>query len=467
MTDMHSTKPWGGRFSEATDAFMEAFSASVGFDKRLYRHDITASMAHADMLAHVKVITDAERQAIHTGLTDILADIERGDFAWTPQFEDVHMNIEARLIQRIGDVAKKLHTARSRNDQVATDMRLYLRDEIDRTVAGIAALQTTLLDVAEREADTIMPGFTHMQVAQPVSFGHHMMAWFEMLQRDRARFRDCRGRVNVMPLGAAALAGTGYPIDRARVARALGFDAVAENSMDAVSDRDFVIEFVHAAAVLMMHLSRFSEEIILWASPLFDFIDIPDRFCTGSSIMPQKKNPDGAELVRGKTGRVYGHLMALLTLMKGQPLAYNRDNQEDKEPMFDTADTITAALRVYTEMLPAITVKRGNLQRAVTRGFATATDLADYLVRKGVPFRDAHEIVGRTVRHAVDKQKDLNHMTLDELRSFSPVIDVDVFTVLTPEGSLASRNHIGGTAPEQVRAAVERARRSLGGITAH
>ena len=460
--DKNTVKPWGGRFSEATDAFMEAFSASVDFDKRLYRHDIAASMAHADMLAHVKVITVEEKQAITRGLEDILADIERGDFAWSHQFEDVHMNIEARLIQRIGDVAKKLHTARSRNDQVATDMRLYLRDEIDHVTAGILELQRALLDLAEREADTIMPGFTHMQVAQPVSFGHHMMAWFEMLQRDRARLRDCRKRVNVMPLGAAALAGTGFPIDRERVAAALGFDAVAQNSMDAVSDRDFVIEFVHCAALLMMHLSRFSEEIILWASPMFDFIDLPDRFCTGSSIMPQKKNPDGAELVRGKTGRVYGHLMALLTLMKGQPLAYNRDNQEDKEPLFDTADTVIAALRVYSGMLPAITVKRDNMQEAVKRGFATATDLADYLVRKGVPFRDAHEIVGRTVRHAIQAQKDLNHLTLDELRGFSPVIDVDVFTVLTPEGSLASRNHTGGTAPEQVRGAVQRARQSLG-----
>lgn len=459
--DKTTDKLWGGRFSEATDAFMEAFSASVDFDKRLYRHDIAASMAHADMLAHVNVITAEERQAITVGLEDILADIERGDFAWSHQFEDVHMNIEARLIQRIGDVAKKLHTARSRNDQVATDMRLYLRDEIDHITAGIVELQRTLLGVAEREAETIMPGFTHMQVAQPVTFGHHMMAWFEMLQRDRARLGDCRKRVNVMPLGAAALAGTSFPIDRARVARALGFDAVAQNSMDAVSDRDFVIEFVHCAALLMMHLSRFSEEIILWASPMFDFIALPDRFCTGSSIMPQKKNPDGAELVRGKTGRVYGHLIALLTLMKGQPLAYNRDNQEDKEPLFDTADTVIAALRVYSGMLPAITIKRDNLEAAVKSGFATATDLADYLVRKGVAFRDAHEIVGRTVRHAVQARKDLNQLTLDELRRFSPAIDVDVFTVLTPEGSLASRNHSGGTAPEQVRAAVQRARQSL------
>jgi len=461
MMEKHTDKPWGGRFSEATDAFMEAFSASVDFDKRLYRHDIAASMAHADMLAHVKVITVEEKQAITAGLEDILADIEHGDFAWSTQFEDVHMNIEARLIQRIGDVGKKLHTARSRNDQVATDMRLYVRDEIDHIAASIVELQRALLDMADRESDTIMPGFTHMQVAQPVSFGHHMMAWFEMLQRDRARLRDCRRRVNVLPLGAAALAGTGFPIDRGRVARALGFDGVSENSMDAVSDRDFVIEFVHCAALLMMHLSRFSEEIILWASPMFDFIDLPDRFCTGSSIMPQKKNPDGAELVRGKTGRVYGHLMALLTLMKGQPLAYNRDNQEDKEPLFDTADTVSAALRVYNGMLPAITVKRDNMQQAVKRGFATATDLADYLVRKGVAFRDAHEIVGRTVRHAIEAHKDLNHLTLDELRSFSPAIDVDVFTVLTPEGSLASRNHTGGTAPDQVRAAVQRARQSL------
>jgi len=455
-------KPWGGRFTETTDAFMETFSASVDFDKRLYPYDIQASIAHADMLAHVKVLTPDERDAITAGLEDIRADIERGEFAWLVQLEDVHMNIEARLIQRIGDVAKKLHTGRSRNDQVATDVRLYLRQQIDEIRADLAGLQSVLLDIAEREADTLMPGFTHMQVAQPVSFGHHMMAWQEMLGRDRQRLLDCRRRVNVLPLGAAALAGTGFPIDRRRVAEALGFDAVAENSMDAVSDRDFLIEFAHAAALIMMHLSRFSEEIILWASPQFDFIDLPDRFCTGSSIMPQKKNPDGAELVRGKTARVYGHLMALLTLMKGQPLAYNRDNQEDKEPLFDTVDTVKAALRVYTEMLPAMTVKGGNLKQAVTKGFATATDLADYLVGRGVPFRDAHEVVGRTVGYAVEQGRDLKDMSLEELRRFSPVIEEDVYAVLTPEGSLASRDHIGGTAPAQVRAAVRRAREGLG-----
>lgn len=451
-------KPWKGRFTEATDAFVETFTASVGVDRRLYAHDIEGSMAHARMLAKTGIITAAECEAILKGLTDIRVDIERGDFAWSVALEDVHMNIEARLTTRIGDAGKKLHTGRSRNDQVATDIRMYLRSEIGAIVALTERLQHGLLDIAEREADTIMPGFTHLQVAQPVTFGHHMMAWYEMLQRDRGRLLDCRRRLNVMPLGAAALAGTSYPIDRSYTAELLGFDAPAENSLDAVSDRDFAIEFAATAALCMTHLSRFSEELVLWASAQFDFIDLPDRFCTGSSIMPQKKNPDVPELVRGKTGRVNGNLVALLTLMKGQPLAYNKDNQEDKEPLFDSVDTLQGSLRAFADMMPAITTKRQNMYRAARTGFSTATDLADYLVRKGLPFRDAHEVVGRAVRHGVDSGHDLADMTLDELRGFSDCIDQDIFATLTLEGSVAARNHLGGTAPEQVRAAVSRAR---------
>ncbi len=457
-SDKGIDKPWAGRFTEATDAFVEAFTASVGFDKRLYRHDIMGSLAHARMLTHVGVLTADECQAIVSGLQEIERDIERGAFEWRVSLEDVHMNIEARLTERIGIAGKKLHTGRSRNDQIATDIRLYLRDEIDAIHAELARLQTALLDLAEREADTLMPGFTHLQVAQPITFGHHMMAWFEMLVRDAARLADCRKRVNIMPLGAAALAGTSYPIDRAYSAQLLGFDAPAENSLDAVSDRDFAIEFTAAAALLMTHLSRFSEELILWSSTQFSFVDLPDRFCTGSSIMPQKKNPDVPELVRGKTGRVTGNLIALLTLMKAQPLAYNKDNQEDKEPLFDTIDTVRGSLKVYADMMPALRVKRDNLAQAARSGFSTATDLADYLVRRGVAFRDAHEVVGKAVRYGVDAGKDLAEMTLDELRQFSPVIGQDVFDVLTLEGSVAARNHLGGTAPAQVRAAVQRAR---------
>ena len=451
-------KLWGGRFSEATDRFVEEFTASVNFDKRLYAHDITASIAHARMLAHVGVLSAEECAAIVGGLETLRVDIARGDFAWTVGLEDVHMNIEARLTERIGVAGKKLHTGRSRNDQVATDVRLYLRDEIDALDADLKRLQLALLDRAEREADTLMPGFTHLQVAQPVTFGHHLLAWFEMITRDRARFADCRKRVNVMPLGAAALAGTSYPIDRAYTAGLLGFEHVAENSLDAVSDRDFAIEFCAAAALLLTHLSRFSEELILWSSAQFDFIHLPDRFCTGSSIMPQKKNPDVPELVRGKSGRVNGDLIALLTLMKGQPLAYNKDNQEDKEPLFDAVDTARACVRAYADMVPAIEPKRDAMRRAALKGYATATDLADYLVRKGVPFRDAHEVVGKAVRYGIEQQKDLSAMTLDELRQFSSVIGDEVFTVLTLEGSVAARDHIGGTAPRQVRAAVLRAR---------
>ncbi len=454
-------KPWGGRFSEATDAFVERFTASIGFDYRLYHHDINGSIAHATMLAKVGVLTDAERDQIITGLEEIRAEIVAGKFTWSVSLEDVHMNIEALLTQRIGITGKKLHTGRSRNDQVATDIRLYLRDEIDAIAKELTRLQQGLLQVAEANADTIMPGFTHLQTAQPVTFGHHLLAWFEMLQRDFGRLQDCRKRVNQSPLGAAALAGTTYPIDRAYTAQLLGFDAPTENSLDSVSDRDFAIEFAAFASILMMHLSRASEELVLWTSSQFSFIDLPDRFCTGSSIMPQKKNPDVPELVRGKTGRVYGHLTALLTLMKSQPLAYNKDNQEDKEPVFDAIDTVKDCLRAFADMVPAIQPRKEKMYEAAKRGFSTATDLADYLVRRGVPFRDAHEIVGKSVAHGVQTGKDLSEMSLAELQQFSTVIEQDVFAVLTLEGSVAARNHIGGTAPAQVKAAVTRAKENL------
>ena len=458
---MKSDKPWSGRFTEPTDSFVEAFTASVVFDRRLYRHDIAASMAHARMLAHAGVLSGTECDLIVKGLKEIEIEIDAGKFEWSTALEDVHMNIEARLIKRIGEAGKKLHTGRSRNDQVATDLRLYLRDGIDELDTAIRRLQEALLEVAEREADTVMPGFTHLQVAQPVTFGHHLLAWFEMLARDRDRFADCRRRVNIMPLGAAALAGTSYPIDRLHTAKALGFDMPAENSLDAVSDRDFVIEFVSDCALLMTHLSRFSEELILWSSSQFGFIELSDAFCTGSSIMPQKKNPDVPELVRGKTGRVCGSLLALLMLMKGQPLAYNKDNQEDKEPLFDALDTVLGSLKVYADMIPAMQVKRAAMYAAAQRGFATATDLADYLVRKGVAFRDAHEIVGRAVRQGIEAGQDLSEMKLEALQTFSPTISADVFAVLTLEGSVAARDHVGGTAPTQVHAAIKRARKRL------
>ncbi len=464
MTDPNksSEKPWGGRFSEPTDAFVEKFTASVGFDQRLYHHDIRGSIAHATMLAEVGVLTQDEKEQIVDGLEAVRGEIERGEFPWSVSLEDVHMNIEARLTDRIGITGKKLHTGRSRNDQVATDIRLYLRDEIDVIAEELNRLRRGLLDLAEREADTIMPGFTHLQTAQPVTFGHHLLAWAEMLERDAERLQDCRKRVNIMPLGAAALAGTTYPIDRALTAQLLGFDRPTENSLDSVSDRDFAIEFCSFAALLMTHLSRFSEELVLWTSAQFDFIDLPDRFCTGSSIMPQKKNPDVPELVRGKTGRVNGHLVSLLTLMKSQPLAYNKDNQEDKEPLFDTVDTVKGCLRAYADMVPAITPKADNMREAARRGFSTATDLADYLVKKGVPFRDAHEVVGKAVAFGVAEKKDLSEMALAELRQFSDTIENDVFDVLTLEGSVQARDHLGGTAPAQVRAAAERARQRLG-----
>jgi len=454
-------KPWGGRFTEPTDAFVEQFTASVEFDQRLYFHDIAGSIAHASMLAEVGVLTSEERNQIVTGLKEVQSEIETGQFQWSVTLEDVHMNIEARLTEKIGLTGKKLHTGRSRNDQVATDIRLYLRDEIDVIAEELTRLQSGLVDLAEREAATIMPGFTHLQTAQPVTFGHHILAWNEMLQRDYERLMDCRKRVNVMPLGAAALAGTTYPIDREMTARLLGFERPSYNSLDSVSDRDFAIEFCAFASLLMTHLSRCSEELILWASAQFDFIDLPDRFCTGSSIMPQKKNPDVPELVRGKTGRVTGHLVSLLTLMKSQPLAYNKDNQEDKEPLFDVLDTVKGCLKAYADMAPAIQVKAESMREAAKRGFSTATDLADYLVVKGVAFRDAHEIVGKAVAHGVAQGRDLSEMELGELQAFSTVIEADVFDVLTLEGSVNARNHIGGTAPDQVRTAAHRARKVM------
>lgn len=450
-------KPWGGRFSEPTDAFVEGFTASVTFDKRLYHHDIQGSIAHATMLTRVGVLTEAELKDITTGLEAIRQEIESGNFQWSVSLEDVHMNIEAALTERIGITGKKLHTGRSRNDQVATDVRLYLRDEIDVLAAELSRLQTGLITLAAAEANTIMPGFTHLQTAQPVTFGHHLLAWNEMLQRDYERLMDTRKRANVLPLGAAALAGTTYPINRNLTAELLGFDRASENSLDSVSDRDFAIEFCSFAALLLMHLSRMSEELVLWTSSQFDFINLPDRFCTGSSIMPQKKNPDVPELVRGKSGRVYGHLMSLLTLMKSQPLAYNKDNQEDKEPLFDTIDTVKGCLRAFADMIPALEPRRDVMREAARRGFATATDLADYLVRKGLPFRDAHEVVGKSVAFGVAENRDLSEMTLEELQQFSTIITADVFDVLTLEGSVAARDHLGGTAPAQVTAAAKRA----------
>ncbi len=455
-------KPWGGRFSEATDAFVESFTASVAFDQRLYHHDIEGSIAHATMLAAVGVLSDDERDRIVSGLREIHKEIDEGRFEWRVDREDVHMNIESRLIALIGETGKKLHTGRSRNDQVATDVRLYLRDAIDDLVALETELLAALLDLAERHADTVMPGFTHLQPAQPITFGHHLLAWFEMLHRDRERLRDCRRRVNVLPLGAAALAGTTFPIDREAVARALGFDGVAENSLDAVSDRDFAIEFCAAASLTLVHLSRWCEELVLWSSQQFAFIDLPDRFCTGSSIMPQKKNPDVPELVRGKTGRVVGDLMALITLMKSQPLAYNKDNQEDKEPLFDAVDTLHGCLTAMAGLVPAIEAREANMAASARLGFTTATDLADYLVRRRIPFRDAHEIVGRTVAFALNENRNLEDLTLEELRLFAgDAVDESVFEVLTLDGSVAARDHIGGTAPSQVRAAVARARQRL------
>jgi argininosuccinate lyase len=454
-------KPWGGRFTEPLDTFVERFTASVGFDQRLADHDIQGSIAHARMLGKVGVISEAERDAIVTGLEAIRADIASGEWVWSESLEDVHMNIENELVARIGEVGKKLHTGRSRNDQVATDVRLYLRDQIDAIAERIRQVCVALADIAEAEAETLMPGFTHMQVAQPITFGHHMLAWLEMLERDHGRLEDCRRRVNVMPLGSAALAGTSFPLDREFTARELGFESVSRNALDAVSDRDFLIEFCAAASLILVHLSRWSEELVLWASPQFEFVELPDRFCTGSSIMPQKKNPDVPELVRGKSGRVSGHLMALLMLMKGQPLAYNRDNQEDKEPLFDTVDTVMDCLCAYAEMLPAIQIKRENMRRAAQRGFSTATDLADYLVGKGLAFREAHRVVGQVVAHAAKEGKELTELTLGELKRFAAAIEQDAFEVLTIEGSAAARTLPGGTAPDTVKRAARAARARL------
>ncbi len=464
MADTPNTteKPWAGRFNEPTDAFVESFTASIGFDKILALYDIQGSIAHATMLESVGIINANELGAMTRGLSEIAEDVKAGNMTWSVALEDVHMNIESTLTDRIGDVGKKLHTGRSRNDQVATDIRLYLRDVIDDVLIRIRDLQRGILTLAEGETETIMPGFTHLQVAQPVSFAHHLMAWFEMIERDHARMVDCRRRVNTLPLGAAALAGTTYPIDRKMTAELLGFDAIAGNSLDAVSDRDFAIEFCAAASILVMHLSRWAEEMVIWSSPQFAFIELPDRYCTGSSIMPQKKNPDVPELVRGKTGRVFGSLTSLLTLMKGQPLAYNKDNQEDKEPLFDTANTILDCLHAFADMIPAIEPQRDNMRAAAATGFATATDLADYLVKKGLPFRDAHEVVGQLVALAISMQCDLAELSMEDMQAASPLIEQDVLDVLTLDGSLAARDHLGGTAPGQVAAAITAAKQRIG-----
>lgn len=456
-----SEKPWGGRFIRTTEHSVEKFTESVSFDHRLYGFDIMGSIAHTRMLARVGVIEDSEAKTIIKGLESIAEDIESGEFEWRTELEDVHMNIESALVKRVGEVGKKLHTGRSRNDQVATDLRLYLREEVDQLQESLHKLMNALCDLAETEADSIMPGFTHLQVAQPVTFGHHLMAWFEMLKRDDERLLDCRRRINRMPLGAAALAGTSYPLDREYTAELLGFDEVAKNSMDAVSDRDFVIEFCATASIIMMHLSRFSEELILWINPMFGFIDIDDAYCTGSSIMPQKKNPDIPELVRGKTARVYGDLMGMLTLMKAQPLAYNRDNQEDKVALFDVVDTLHACISIYAEMVPAISVNRDSMMTAAKQGYATATDLADYLVKAGMAFRDAHEAVGKTVSYAIDKGKELSDLTLDELGQFCPNLDDGIYQYLELTGSVNARDIIGGTAPAQVRKAIASGREYL------
>ncbi|MGZ5569987.1 MAG: argininosuccinate lyase [Usitatibacter sp.] len=454
-------KAWSGRFAEPIDALTQRFNASVGFDQRLAEFDIQGSVAHARMLARCRLISAADLADIERGMGRILDEVRSGRFPWSIEREDVHFNIEYRLTELIGEAGKRLHTGRSRNDQVATDLRLWLRAEIDTLAGLLKCVRETILDLAGTYADTLMPGFTHMQVAQPVTFGHHMMAYFEMFSRDAERLADCRRRVNRLPLGASALAGTGFAIDRESVAAELGFDGVCENSLDAVSDRDFAIEFLAAAALAMTHVSRLSEELVIWMSPRFGFVDIAERFCTGSSIMPQKKNPDVPELMRGKTGRVYGSLMALLTVMKGQPLAYNKDNQEDKEPLFDASDTLRDVLTLLAELLKGVTPRPERMRAALREGFATATDLADYLVRKGMAFRDAHEVVARAVRTAEQAGKDLADLPLEQLRAFSPLIGADVHAILTPEGSVASRRHVGATAPEAVRAAIERARKRL------
>ena len=457
----NKNKAWSARFSEPVSDLVKRYTASVDFDQRLAEVDIRGSLAHAAMLAATGILSESDLASIQRGFTTIREEITTGRFAWSLDLEDVHLNIEKRLTELVGDAGKRLHTARSRNDQVATDIRLWLRDATDEILALLRALQEALLALAEQHADTIMPGFTHLQVAQPVTFGHHLLAYVEMLSRDAGRLADTRCRINRLPLGAAALAGTTFPIDREQVARTLGFEGVCENSLDAVSDRDFAIEFCADASLLIMHLSRFSEELVNWMSPRVGFIDLSDRYCTGSSIMPQKKNPDVPELVRGKTGRVYGHLMALLTLMKGQPLAYNKDNQEDKEPLFDTVDTLVATLRLFADMTTGIQVRAERMRQAAAEGFSTATDLADYLVKRGLPFRDAHELVAQAVREASDAGVDLAGLGSERLKALSPLVGDDVLETLTLEGSVNARDHIGGTAPAQVRAAIARHRARL------
>jgi len=461
MSQQRPKALWGGRFTESTDAFVQAFTASVEFDRRMAREDIQGSIAHATMLAEQGILTETETHIIIDGLRQIEGEIEAGEFSWSITQEDVHMNVESRLIDLIGDTGKKLHTGRSRNDQVATDIRLWLRNTVDRALSELTRLQSGLVAIAEREAETIMPGFTHLQAAQPVTFGHHILAWNEMLERDAGRLIDCRRRMNQCPLGAAALAGTSYPINRERTAELLGFDKPTENSLDSVSDRDFGIEFLSVASIIMMHLSRFSEELINWNSTAWKFVDLPDRFCTGSSIMPQKKNPDIPELVRGKSGRMFGHLIGLLTLMKGQPLAYNKDNQEDKEPLYDAADTLLGSLRAFADMMPSLVVNKKVLKETAICGYSTATDLADYLVRKGLPFREAHEVVGQVVALGVQTKRELYEIDLSELQAFSGLIGADVFSILTVEGSVSARDHLGGTAPVQVKAAAARAKAKL------
>ena len=452
---------WGGRFNEPTDEFVKIFGASVAFDKTLALYDIEGSIAHATMLMEAKVLTSDELKKILKGLEQVKQEIVSGEFTWSIDLEDVHMNIESRLTEICGEPGKKLHTGRSRNDQVATDIRLYLRDNVQRIQNELQKLLHALLDLAEQENETIMPGFTHLQAAQPISFGHHLLAYFEMFKRDKERLEDSFKRINTMPLGSAALAGTSYPINRERTAELLGFERISLNSLDAVSDRDFAIEFASNASLIMMHLSRFSEELILWSSAQFEFIALPDSFCTGSSIMPQKKNPDVPELVRGKTGRVNGNLIALLTLMKGQPLAYNKDNQEDKEPLFDSVETIYSCLRVFSEMVPTIKANKDNMYQSAIKGYTTATDLADYLVKKGLAFRDAHDVVGKAVAFGIKENKDLSEFTLNELKEFDTSIENDVFEVISLEGSIRSRNHIGGTSPEQILIAIKAGRNAI------
>ncbi len=455
------TKLWGGRFTEATDEFVEQFNASVGFDKRLFKHDIQGSRAHAEMLAHIDMLNSDDCKKLLKALDSIEAEIEADSFEWKTELEDVHMNIEARLTELVGEAGKRIHTGRSRNDQVATDVRLYLRDAIDDIDQRLEVLQQAILTIAEQESATIMPGFTHLQVAQVITFGHHMLAWFEMIFRDRVRLQQCRASVNVMPLGSAALAGSSFALDREFVAEKLKFASASHNSLDAVSDRDFAIEFCAFGAILFAHMSRIAEELVLWTSTQFNFIDLPDRFCTGSSIMPQKKNPDVPELVRGKSARVYANLFTLLTLMKSQPLAYNKDNQEDKEPLFDTVDTVHDCVVAFANMIPHIKVNREVLLFAAQQGYATATDLADYLVQKKVPFRDAHEVVGKTVKYAIEQKKKLDELNLYELQKFSPSISDDVFKILSAEGSVASKNTYGGTSPVQVIAQIKLAKERL------